>query len=168
MIEQPFSKTSILLADCVLTRSLSTDDAELLSASFASSEPWLTLGVSNAGLKNYLLREDTNLYRYTVHVNNQLAGVICLRYPWLRGPYIELLGLIEIYRGHGLGTQLLNWAETEARYQSNNLWLVTSSFNQRALQFYSRHGFQSVGTLEGLVHPDYDEILLRKPLKNYP
>ncbi|MDD1615231.1 MAG: GCN5-related N-acetyltransferase, partial [Methylococcaceae bacterium NSP1-2] len=79
---------------------------------------------------------------------------------------IELLGLIEIYRGYGIGTQLLNWAETEARYQSNNLWLVTSSFNQRALQFYSRHGFQSVGTLEGLVHPDYDEILLRKPLIN--
>jgi GNAT superfamily N-acetyltransferase len=166
MIEQPFSRTSVALADCVLTRSLSIVDAELLSASFAASEPWLILGVSPSGLKNYLLREDANLYRYAVWVNNQLAGVICLRYPWLRGPYIELLGLIEIYRGHGIGTQLLQWAETEARYQSNNLWLVTSSFNQRALQFYSQHGFQQVGTLEGLVHPDYDELLLRKPLKS--
>jgi ribosomal protein S18 acetylase RimI-like enzyme len=97
-------------------------------------------------------------------VNDNLAGVICLRYPWLRGPYIELLGLIEIYRGQGIGSQLLNWAETEARYQSNNLWLLTSSFNELAQQFYSRHGFQQIGRIEGLIHTDYDELLLRKRL----
>jgi ribosomal protein S18 acetylase RimI-like enzyme len=57
-----------------------------------------------------------------------------------------------------------HWAESEARQQNNNLWLLTSSFNQRALQFYIRHGFQHIGTIAGLVHPDYDEILLRKPL----
>lgn len=164
MTEQPFSKTSISLVDCVLSRSLSTADAELLSTAFALSDPWLTLGVSASGLKNYLLRDDANLYRYTVHIDNNLAGIICLRYPWLRGPYIELLGLIEMYRGQGIGTQLLNWAETEARYQTNNLWLVTSAFNQQALQFYQRHGFQQTAIIDGLVHPDYDELLLRKRL----
>lgn len=164
MIEHAFSKTNVPLANCLLTRSLSTTDVELLSSSFAVSQPWFTLGVSVSGLKNYFLREDANLYRYAVRVDNQLAGVICLRYPWLRGPYIELFGLIECYRGQGIGSQLLYWAETEARYQSNNLWLVTSSFNHLALQFYQRHGFQQIGIIEGLVHPDYDELLLRKRL----
>ncbi len=162
MNEQPFSNTIVPLTGCVLTRTLSTVDAELLSAKFAASEPWLTLGVSALVLKNYLLREDPSLYRYTVRVDDKLAGLICLRYPWLRGPYIELLGLIENYRRQGIGTQLLNWAETEARYETNNLWLATSSFNHQAIQFYERHGFRQIGRIEGLVHPDYDELLMRK------
>jgi ribosomal protein S18 acetylase RimI-like enzyme len=164
MIEPPFNKTSIPLASCVLTRSLSIADAELLSVAFALSEPWLTLGVSATGLKNYFLRDDTHLYRYAVRVDGQLAGVICLRYPWLRGAYIELLGLLDSYRGHGIGTDILRWAMTEAQQYDNNLWLLTSSFNQQALQFYQRQGFQQIGIVEGLVHPEYDEILLRKRL----
>jgi ribosomal protein S18 acetylase RimI-like enzyme len=164
MIIPPFNNPIVSLDDCVLTHSPSTADAELLSVAFAASEPWLSLSISAIGLKNYLLREDSHLYRYTVRINDEVAGMICIRYPWLRGPYIELLGLTENYRGHGIGSQLLNWAETEARHQANNLWLVTSSFNHRALQFYVRHGFQHIGNIEGLIHPEYDEILLRKRL----
>lgn len=165
MSEALFNKPSVSLASCVLTRCLSAEEAQLLSAAFALSQPWLTLGVSATDLKNYFLRDDTHLYRYAVRVNGQLAGVISLRYPWLRGAYIELLGLIDAYRGQGIGADILQWAETEARQQSNNLWLLTSSFNQQALQFYQRQGFQQIGVVEGLVHPDYDEILLRKRLR---
>ena len=164
MSEPPFNQTSIPLAACELTRSLSIADAELLSVAFALSEPWLTLGVSATGLKNYFLRDDTHLYRYAVRVDGQLAGVICLRYPWLRGAYIELLGLLDSYRGQGIGADIMQWAETEARQYGDNLWLLTSSFNQQALQFYQRQGFQQIGVVEGLVHPDYDELLLRKRL----
>ena len=98
MIEQAFSKPIVLLTGCTLTRSLSLTDIELLSSEFAASDPWRTLGVSALVLKNYLLREDASLYRYAVRVENNLAGICCLRYPWLHGPYIELLGLIESYR----------------------------------------------------------------------
>lgn len=73
-------QTSIPLAACELTRSLSIADAELLSAAFALSEPWLTLGVSATGLKNYFLRDDTHLYRYAGGLMD-VYGVICLRYP---------------------------------------------------------------------------------------
>ncbi len=162
MIEQAFSKPIVPLTGCTLTRSLSLTDIELLSSEFAASDPWRTLGVSALVLKNYLLREDASLYRYAVRVENNLAGICCLRYPWLHGPYIELLGLIESYRRQGIGTQLLNWAETEARYENNNIWLASSSFNHEALAFYSRHGFKQIGKIEGLVHPEYDELLLRK------
>lgn len=164
MSKQTFNNPQITLANCTLTRTISTEDAELLSASLAASQPWLTLCVTAPALRNYLLREDDGLYRYAVYVNQQLVGVICLRHPWLRGSYIELLGLMEAYRGQGIGTQLLAWAESEARQQGNNLWLLTSAFNQQALQFYQRHGFKQVGLIEGLVHADYDELLLRKRL----
>jgi ribosomal protein S18 acetylase RimI-like enzyme len=164
MTQPPFSQPRVQLADCTLTRALSTTDAALLSSHFAACDPWLKLGISASCLKNYLLREDANLYRYRVQVDEQLAGIICLRYPWLRGPYIELLGLIECYRGQGVGTQLLHWLESEARQHSKNIWLVSSSFNHTALQFYQRQGFQKIGVIEGLVQPDYDELLLRKRL----
>jgi GNAT superfamily N-acetyltransferase len=162
MSEPPFNKPSVPLAGCELTRSLSIADAELLSEAFSLSQPWLTLGVSATGLKNYFLRDDAYLYRYAVRVDEQLAGVICVRYPWLRGAYIELLGLLDSYRGQGIGADILRWVETETHQQSNNLWLLTSSFNQQALQFYQRQGFQQIGVVEGLVHPEHDEILLRK------
>jgi ribosomal protein S18 acetylase RimI-like enzyme len=152
----------IELKTCTLHRDLSASDAELLAEQFACSQPWLTLGILTTGLKNYLLKEDSHLYRYAVQVDKRVVGVICIRTPWLRGDYIELLGLIEDYRGQGIGTELLQWAELQAHAHGNNLWLLTSSFNRPALQFYQAQGFKQIGIIEGLVHPDYDELLLRK------
>jgi GNAT superfamily N-acetyltransferase len=87
-----------------------------------------------------------------------------VRHPWLRGPYIELLGVFPDYRGKGLGKQVLAWVETEARRESKNLWVLTSSFNHQALSFYQSLGFYPIGPIQGLVSPEYDEILLRKSL----
>ena len=152
----------IKLNTCTLCRDLSITDAELLAEQFSHSQPWQTLGISATGLKNYLLKQDSHLYRYAVQVDNRVIGIICIRTPWLRGDYIELLGLIESYRGRGIGTELLEWAEANASKQNNNLWLLSSSFNHPALQFYQAHGFKQIGIIEGLVHPDCDELLLRK------
>jgi hypothetical protein len=59
------------------------------------------------------------------------------------------------------------WFEQEAlRNAARNLWVCASSFNVRALRFYSRHGFAPTATLPGLVAEGFDEILLRKfPLR---
>ena len=157
-----FNSSTVLLERCVLCPTVSARDAELLSIGFAHSDPWKTLGVSASHLKNYLLRDDTHLQRYLIQVEQQTVGIVCLRYPWLRGAYIELLGLLPDYRNHGIGTELLTWLEQQTN--SPNLWLAASEFNHAALHFYQRHGFQIVGTLEALVHPDYNELLLRKRL----
>jgi ribosomal protein S18 acetylase RimI-like enzyme len=58
----------------------------------------------------------------------------------------------------------LAWAETEARRESKNLWVLTSSFNHQALKFYQSLGFHPIGPIRDLVTPGYDEILLRKIL----
>ena len=97
-------------------------------------------------------------------MGNEIAGVICIRYPWLLGPYIELLGLKPEYRGLGIGRQIIEWAEKEARRESKNLWVLSSSFNLDALEFYKKRGFFNIGVIEGLVNSKYDEILLRKCL----
>ncbi len=162
--QKAFSKTEESLEGCQLSTSMTTEQSRLIGEILSVSEPWKSLSVKSNALANYLSREDSALYRYSISVKGELAGVICVRYPWLRGPYIELLGLFPDYRSKGIGRQLLVWAETEARKESKNLWVLTSSFNLRGLDFYQNFGFYPIGPIQGLVNPDNDEILLRKNL----
>lgn len=159
-----FSKPMEHLDGCQLSMPLTEPQAAAVAGVLAASEPWATLKFSAPALAKYLTREDAALRRYLVSVEGQPAGVICVRHPWLRGPYIELLGMFPEHRGKGLGKQVLAWAENEARREAKNLWVVASSFNHPALAFYQRLGFHPIGPIAGLVTPEHDEILLRKRL----
>jgi ribosomal protein S18 acetylase RimI-like enzyme len=101
-------------------------------------------------------------------VEGKEAGVVSVRDPWLKGPYLELLALLPPFQNRGLGATLIGWLEGEAVANGvRNLWVCASSFNVRALRFYERHGFARASVLPGLVAEGYDEILLRKfPLGN--
>lgn len=162
--QKAFAKTIENLAGCQLTSPVTNEQALAIAEMLSVSEPWKSLNFSAASLAKYLMREDAALYRYAVSVDGKLAGVICVRHPWLRGPYIELLGLSPNHRGQGLGKQVLAWAEAEARREAKNLWVVASSFNHQALDFYQSFGFHPIGAIQGLVTPEHDEILLRKCL----
>ena len=163
-MEPLFSKPVERLPGCELSTPLSAEQAQSIAAMLAASEPWTTLNFSAAALEKYLTRDDPALHRYLISVEGRPAGVICVRYPWLRGPYLELLGVAPELRGKGTGKQVLGWVESEARRGAKNLWVVASYFNREALRFYERLGFHPIGTIPGLVMPDYDEILLRKRL----
>jgi len=159
-----FGKPIEHLDGCQLSTPFTPEQAQAVADVLAASEPWVTLKFSAAALAKYLTREDAALRRYLVTVEGRAAGVICVRHPWLRGPYIELLGMFPEHRGRGLGRQVLAWAENEARREAKNLWVVASAFNHQALNFYQSLGFYAIGPIEGLVSPGHDEILLRKPL----
>jgi diamine N-acetyltransferase len=161
---RPFEARTRLLERCMLTAPPSESEAQTIGAMLANMEPWATLEFSSAGIAAYLMRNDPALHRHIVRVGDTVAGILCMRSPWLRGPYIEMLGLGEAYQGLGIGKELLAWAETEARAVGSQLWVATSSFNHRAFDFYRRHGFRKIGMIEDLVRPGYDEILLRKRL----
>lgn len=161
---KPFARRVESLGECTLGKGVSDGDAARIGELLAAIDPWRALGSSPAALARYLRRDDPALNRYVVRPGDggEIAGVVCVRYPWLRGPYIELLGLADRHQGQGIGRRILQWAETEARRESRNLWVVTSAFNHQARRFYRRHGFYEVGPLNGLVDPGQDEILLRK------
>lgn len=160
--QKAFSKSLESLDSCQLSVTLTNEEALAAAEMLAVSEPWVRLKFSATALANYLIRDDASLHRYVISVDGNLVGVICVRYPWLRGPYIELLGLSPDYRGKGIGKQVLAWAEREARREAKNLWVVASSFNHQALNFYLSLGFRPIGPIQGLVVPEHDEILLRK------
>lgn len=162
--QKAFGQVEENLDGCRLSASMTGEQANEVAKMLAVSEPWASLKFSATALASYLTRDDAALRRYVISVDDDLVGVICVRHPWLRGPYIELLGLSPNHRGKGIGKQVVAWAEIEARREAKNLWVVASSFNHQALNFYQSLGFYQIGPIQGLVSPEHDEILLRKVL----
>jgi GNAT superfamily N-acetyltransferase len=144
---------------------LRTEDAKTVAGKLAAISPWLALGYSAIQLEKYLLTGDPSLHRYTVIVDNVIAGVVAVRYPWLRGAYLELIGLFPEQQGRGLGTAILQWLEQETKPWAANLWVLVSSFNDSAKRFYFQQGFREIGSIEALVSLQSTELLLRKVLR---
>jgi GNAT superfamily N-acetyltransferase len=159
---RPFAAEAYRLPGCVLDRLRASEDTRSLAAMLVRLEPWRTLGYTADGLARYLAGDDPALHRYRIVLDGGTAGVVCVRHPWLRGAYIELIGLGPSGRGRGLGGDIVTWIENETR--APNLWALVSSFNQPARRFYARQGFVEIATLEDLVAVGHQEILLRKSL----
>jgi ribosomal protein S18 acetylase RimI-like enzyme len=68
------------------------------------------------------------------------------------------------FRGRGLGTAALRWAERRIFQDHRNVLLCVSSFNRRAQRLYQRLGYETVGRMRDYVVAGHDEILLRKTL----
>lgn len=140
-------------------------EAHELAAIFAAMEPWSRYPFTAAALKAYLAGDETGAPRYAIRLENRLAGALGLRLNWLRGPYIQFLGLVPGAQGEGAGSHLIDKLVEEARAaDERNLWVAASAFNTGALKFYERHGFVRVAELDGVVQEGIDEILLRKRL----
>ena len=134
-----------------------------LAAAIVAIEPWSVMRYPAERLSAFLASPDQSVCRYLVRAADMEAGVVSVRSPWLKGPYLELLALLPQAQGRGIGSRIMAWFEQAALDQeARNLWVCASSFNDRALRFYARHGFEPVATLPGLVADGYEEILLRK------
>lgn len=163
MRPSPFSQPVYPLATCTLTR-LQPDDAEPVATVLAAMDPWLRLGYGAPALARYLGGMDTALHRYVARAEGNMLGIIGVRFPWLRGPYLEMLAVFPEAQGQGVGGQMVHWMESEARTRAANLWVAVSEFNTHARGFYASMGFAEATVLPGLVKPGFSELLLRKEL----
>ncbi len=145
-------------------RPLAPSDRRALALALAGIDPWAALGYGALALEDYLGRDDPALARFVVEADGDIAAVIALRSPWLRGPSIELLAVFPGHQGRGLGGTLLEWAAARAA-GSANLWACVSAFNAGARRFYTAHGFAEAAALADLVAVGETEILLRRRLK---
>lgn len=136
-------------------RPLTGTEPDHYAALLADIDPWRRLGYSAMALANYLDRPDPSLVRMVMPGR----GLICLRSPWLKGPYIELLAVLPEAQGQGIGRALVDWAASRG---GANLWACVSGFNAPARAFYARMGFVEVAPLPGLVEAGETEILLRR------
>ena len=160
---QPFPSRTYVLPSCTLHR-VKRSEVQNLAATLVTMDPWRTLDYQADAVALYLKSPDPALIRFTIQASGQPAGLLCLRYPWLKGIYLELLALFPPHQGIGLGREIMTWIEEEIRPHTENFWVAVSSFNHQAQRFYQDLGFAQVACLQNLIKEGYDELLLRKIL----
>lgn len=138
--------------------------ASQLAEALAAIDPWKSYPYPASGLARYFASSAPTAPIYALCTGGTIAGVVGLRLDWLRGPYLQFLGILPEHQGLGLGARVLDWMQREAGPQTRNLWVCASDFNVGAIRFYERHGFRRIAVLDGLVQDDRTEVLLRKRL----
>lgn len=128
----------------------------------ASTEPWITLGRDLAGCREALSRPGTELF--VARERNTAVGFILLApYGMAAEPYIASIAVAAEARGRGVGSQLLRFAEQHYA-DREHIFLLVSSFNDRAQELYRRHGYEFVGELKDYVVAGHSEFIFHKRL----
>jgi len=99
------------------------------------------------------------LLAHDEEANVPVGGLIAL--IWLNTLWIETLFLDEEFRGRGIGSDLLERAEKEAKQQGCNRAEV-QTFSFQALPFYQKMGYKIFGLLQDVA--GYDKYYLEKEL----
>lgn len=77
---------------------------------------------------------------------------------------LSRLGVHADWKGNGIGSRLLEFAESTARDQGyKTIWLTTPDEHPYLPQFYRVRGYETTGDYP-LEYRDYDEILMEKNL----
>ena len=138
------------------------DDIERCARLMAGSEPWITLGRDVAAARRAFSNPDFE--RYVARFEGALAGFLILD---LRGSFVGYLKSVCVapeFRGRGIGTTLVHFAEDRIFRSHPNVFLLVSSFNRDAQRLYARLGYEVVGELKDYVVRGHSEILLRKSI----
>jgi ribosomal-protein-alanine N-acetyltransferase len=134
----------------------------------AASEPWITLGRDYDA--SYQTIADPIKEVYVAVVDEQIAGFLILNMSGGFVGYIQSICVAPHWRGHGIGTQLIQHVETRIFSEKPNAFICVSSFNPDARRLYAHLGYQLVGELHDYVVQGYSEFLLRKtigPLRDF-
>lgn len=149
----------------VAVDALSAGEAEAIGGILAGIDPWRTLGFSAESLARGLQTTHPDLTRYLAVRGGETQGLVGIRYPWLRGAYIELFAVLPTAQGQGIGRAAIEFIEHTYRGHTANLWLLVSGFNSIARHFYERNGFYPIGTIADLLMVGEDEVLMRKVIR---
>ena len=147
--------------DRIDIRALAGDDevracAELM----ATSEPWITLGRTCDQAVRILTSPSREVY--VGAVEGELVGFVVLIMRGAFVGFVQTLAVDPARRGRGIGEALMRFAEERIFRDTPNVFLCVSSFNDGALRFYRRLGYEVVGELRDMLIPGHSEILMRK------
>ena len=100
-------------------------------------------------------------YRFTFLLT--LGFILLAPHGFAGSPYVACIGVGPEARGQSVGSQLMAFAEQRYR-DRGHLFLLVSSFNERAQQFYRRHGYEFTGELKDFLVPGHSELIFHKRL----
>ena len=149
----------------VVVRHLETDDEAAACARIMSaSEPWLTLGRDYASSLDVVCDPTREVYVAVPEGVAQVVGFLVLSMRGAFVGYIQSIGVRDEWRGRGLGTALMAFAESRIFAETPNAFICASSFNARARALYERLGYEVVGELRDYIVRGHSEWLLRKSI----
>lgn len=92
------------------------------------------------------------------HDNVRGFAVFDSKGAFSRSVYLKLIVIDTSARGHNLGARLINHAE-DINKDENGMFLLVTSSNYEAQNFYLKLGFVKVGEILSYVKPDIDEYI---------
>jgi len=139
------------------------NDREWCARLMVSSEPWITLQRDLSACRQVIDRPGTELF-IARDQNSRALGFILLASHGLAGsPYIASMAVSPEAQAQSVGSQLMQFTEQHFHDRSH-LFLLVSSFNSRAQQFYRRHGYECIGELKDYIVAGHSELIFRKRL----
>lgn len=156
----PFAAERNTLGDVELAPLL--PDLDVIAEGLAAIDPWARVGREPEHFRAALTKPLAATFRYAIRRNDTCVGALVIRYPFLRGPYIELIGLFPEAQGHGIARRVVEWMEREVAGEATNLWLCVTDWNAPARAAYAALGFCEVGPLPALAAGGTTEIFMRK------
>ena len=128
----------------------------------ASSEPWVTL---NRGIGDSLrLLSDCKKEVYVADAGGEVAGFIVLEMEGSFTGYVKSIYVAPGWRGRGVGSTLMGYAEERIFKESPNVFICVSDFNTGARRLYERLGYETIGELRDYVVRGHSEVLMRKSI----
>ena len=145
-----------------IVRLSSPEQAAACARIMCTSEPWLTLKRSYETALALITERTREVYA-ALH-NRDVVGFLILSMEGALSGYIQTVAVREDWRGQGLGTRLIEFAEERIFRVSPNAFLCVSSFNTRAKDLYARLGYETIGEMRDYVVRGHSEWLLRKTI----
>src|SRR5665648_607002 len=75
----------------IALRRITQADADILGPVITMIEPWARLGLSAEQMIGFLAGSNENLRCFSICQGEDRAGGVVVRFPWLSGPYLNLL-----------------------------------------------------------------------------
>ena len=147
--------------DLLVVRRLAGDEeARACARIMAGSDPWRTL---HRGYDDSLaILRDPSRESYVALRDAEVIGFAVLSMQGAFVGYMQSIGVREDWRGRGLGSRLIAFAEERIFQETPNVFICVSSFNPRARELYERLGYEVVGELRDYIVRGHSEWLLRK------
>ena len=103
------------------------------------------------------------LGRITVaEADGEFAGWLRWNLFWDNTPFLNLLYLLEPYRGKGYGKALMDYWETQMQHQGFDRVMTSTASDEYAQHFYQKLGYSAIG---GFTPPgDSYEIIFDKSI----
>lgn len=135
-------------------------EAETAAGIMAASDPWMTLGLDFTACKMTIMRPEKDVFG--AYMDGHLVGFVIVNMNGQFVGYVQSICVAEAWRGQGIGSHLMDFAEGFIFKRTRNVFLLVSAFNSGAQRFYKRRGYESIGKLPDYLVRGYTEILLRK------